>query len=68
MSLHQAGHTSNQVEDDRLKIDMSIVREMVDKGEIRLEWVEGANQISDVLTKKGAPWNKLCKVVQEGKF
>ena len=68
LSLHQAVHSTNNMRDKRLLIDIAIIREMIDKQEIRLEWVPGVNQLSDVLTKKGAGWQKLRDVLEKGKF
>ena len=68
LSLHQAAHSTNQVQGNRLKIDMAMIRDMVKKEEVKIEWVNGAHQLSDVLTKKGARWHKLFKVLEQGKF
>ena len=68
LSLYQSGHTTNNLLDDRLKIDMAIIREMVSKNEITLEWVPGSDQVSDVLTKKGASNKKLIDMIERGHF
>ena len=68
LSLYQAAHSTNQLEDDRLKIDMAIIREMVQRQEIQLQWAPGSEQVSDVLTKKGASWEKLCDVLKRGEI
>lgn len=66
LSLYQAAHTTGKLVDSRLIIDMAIIREMISKDEINLEWVPGSEQISDVLTKKGASRIKLAQVVEQG--
>ena len=65
-SLFQAAHSTNTLNDKRLRIEMSIVREMLERKEINLTWVETKEQIADVLTKNGASNTKLLKTLQEG--
>ena len=63
-SLFQAAHTTNTLSDKRLRIEMSIVREMIERGELELVWVEAKHQLADVLTKKGASSASLLEVLQ----
>ena len=65
-SLFQAAHSTNTLNDKRLRIEMSIVREMLERKEINLTWVETKEQLADVLTKNGASNTKLLKTLQEG--
>ena len=68
LSLYQSAHTTGHLIDDRLIIDMAIIREMVSKREIKLEWVPGSDQISDILTKRGASNKKLSEILERGTF
>ena len=67
-SLYDAVHSSTQVQDKRLRIEIAILREMLNKGEItRVAWVESQNQIADSLTKKGMPSFKVLCYFSEPK-
>ena len=65
-SLFQAAHSTNTLNDKRLRVEMSIVREMLERKEIELVWVEAKKQLADVLTKRGASSLTLLKILQEG--
>ena len=67
-SLHDSTNTTNQVADRRLRVEISAIREMKDKGEISLSWISKDNQIADCLMKKGAPYNNLTSALQNGKL
>ena len=67
-SLYDAVNTTNQVSDRRLRVDISSIREYQDTNEIEVIWVNGCDQLADVLTKKGASSHKLIKVINEGKL
>ena len=58
-------NTSNLMIDKRLRVDISSLREMHDKGEVNFRWIEGDNQLADVLTKRGATKKKLLNVLTE---
>ena len=59
-SLHDALLSSKQVNDQRLRIDISVVDDMLARSELeRVIWVSGANQLADALTKKGVSPYKL---------
>ena len=45
---------------------MSILREAKDEENINIEWIEGKEQLADVLTKKGVNPVKLNNVLQSG--
>ena len=65
-SLFQAAYTLNTLSDKRLRVEMSIVRQMIERKEIKLFWIEAKEQLANVLTKKGASSLALLKVLQEG--
>ena len=65
-SLFEVTGTSNLVSDKRLRVEVAAIREMIDKGEITINWVGKESQLSDSLTKKGASASLLLKVLKEG--
>ena len=54
--------------DKRLHVEMGILRQMVSRNEVCLEWCKGEDQNSDVLTKLGASGKKLRDVLSCGKL
>ena len=50
--LYDAVNTTNITRDKQLRIEMAVVREMVDNKEIKLEWITKDYQLADMLTKK----------------
>lgn len=65
-SLHDAVNTTNLISDKRLRIDIAAIREMSEKEEVQIKWVDTKSQIADVLTKKGPSKYNLLKVLQQG--
>ena len=66
-SLWQNIHSTKQLSDERLQIDISIMREMVEKKEVaKVEWVSTEKQLADCLTKKGASSRKLVQALRGG--
>ena len=63
-SLVEMLHTTKIISDMRLRVDVSKLREMVIIGEIKVDWVEGRNQLADTLTKRGASSDKLLKALE----
>ena len=67
-SLYDAAHSSTQIEDKRLRIEIAILREMLNKREItRFAWVESGKQVADSLTKKGVPSFRILGYFSEPK-
>lgn len=65
-SLIDASHTTSQLENKRLQIDVGILREMLDRKEIEeLRWIDTKHQIANALTKAGAPTDYLLKVIND---
>ena len=65
-SLFEAAQTVKTIKDTRLRVEMSIVREMLEKNEIRIQWIQSNQQLANVLTKNGAPCEPLLKVLRNG--
>ena len=53
-SLFENVHSTKNVDEKRLRIDLAIMKQMIQRNEICMNWVESAYQISDSLTKRGA--------------
>ena len=59
-SLYDALLSSKQVGDKILRIDISVIDDLLARSEIeKVLWVSGANQLADALTKKGVATDKL---------
>lgn len=56
------------INDPRLRVDIARMREMVEIGEVSVNWVRGASQLADPLTKRGASSELLVKVLSSGTF
>ena len=64
--LYDAVNTTNTINDKRLRIEMAIVREMVENSEIA--WIKKEYQLADVFTKSGASSELLIEVLKNGKI
>ena len=59
-NLVQSVYSTNTITDKRLQMDISVLREMIEKKELsKVEWVPTERQLADCLTKKGASSRKL---------
>ena len=67
-SLFDAAHTSTQIKDRRLRVEMSAIRDIKEKGEISIIWTNKGKQLADVLTKKGASPLALLEAVGRGRI
>ena len=65
-SLFEALGTSKQVQDKRLCIEISALCQVVEKGEVTINWKPGARQLSDPLTKHGASTKLLRHTLEKG--
>ena len=63
-ALWENVHSTKLSHDDRLQIDISIMREMLEKKEVaKIEWVPAEQQLAECLTKKGASSGDLGKTI-----
>ena len=54
-SLLDALYSSKRIEDRRLRIDLAVLQDMLDRGELTsVAWVATSMQLADCLTKRGA--------------
>ena len=67
-SLYEAVNTTSQISDRRLRVEISMLRQMQEKNEIKICWTRTQNQLADSLTKKGAPFLQLLTTLKEGKL
>ena len=59
-SLYDAVHSTKSMEDKRLRVDVSVLRDMLHRKEISdIVWTEANNQLADSFTKLGASSAKL---------
>ena len=65
-NLYDAAHTTKTVVDARLRVDMAIVRQMIDRREVVIRWIETEKQLADCLTKQGASGFKLQQALTHG--
>ena len=63
-SLHDLLHNTKHALEKRLVLDISSLREMIDRKEVTVTWVDNKKQLSDVLTKAGSPPSVLLDIVQ----
>ena len=63
-SLFEAVHTWNAISDKRLRVEMAVAREKVEREEIKLEWIDSNSQLADILTKKGGSKRNLIDVLE----
>ena len=63
-SLVDALHSTKSVDDRRLRIDISVSKDMLEKREIDgVSWIESTSQLANCLTKKGASCERLWTAV-----
>ena len=63
-SLYETVKTTNSTKDLRLRVEIARLRQMVEKCEIEVNWIDGKYQLADCLTKKGASSHKLIDVLE----
>ena len=63
-SLMELLHSSRLVGDERLRIDMAVLKDMMDQNEITLvSWIPTVHQLANGLTKRGASVASLLSAV-----
>ena len=67
-SLLQAINSTHLVQEKRLRIDISAIKEVVESECVSVTWVPGVSQLADCLTKKGASPHSLINVITSGKL
>ena len=67
MSLHHHIMKGKQVSEKRLHVELSMLKEVVEKKECEIEWVDTAEQLSDCLTKHMVA-HRLLAVIRTGRL
>ena len=63
-SLSEAVHNINSISDKRLRAEMAVAREEVEREEIKMEWIDSKSQLADILTKKAGSRGNLSDVLE----
>ena len=67
-SLVKHLESNKLIRDLRMRVDVARLREMMELEEVKIEWVDSANQLADCLTKAGASSTKLVEVLKKNSF
>ena len=65
-SLYDNVYSVKNVSEKRLRIDLAILKEMIQNGEVKVFWVDSKVQLADVLTKMGVNPMKIARVFENG--
>ena len=65
-SLYDNVNSTKLCTEKRLRIDIAMLKEMQERGEMVLHWTDTKEQLADPLTKKGVSTLNLLKVVSTG--
>ena len=66
-SLVETLHSTRNVDDKHLRINIAVLREMIEKRDITVSWVQSAKQLANALTKRGADASLLLSVIRENR-
>ena len=58
-ALHEAVHSTKAMQNRRLRIDLSIIREYILNEQCEISWVQSKDQLADILTKDGVDSFKM---------
>ena len=67
-SLYKASQTTHLIQEKRLLIEISSIRQMIENSEIKLQWIESKLQIANSLTKSGASPRLLQHILSTGRL
>ena len=67
--LYDAVYSITPVLDKRLRIDVAILKEMIERKEVtQIKWIDKKYQLADLLTKREASSHNHMRVFAEGKL
>ena len=61
--FYDAAHSMKQTLEKRLLVDITAIKEMVERNEINITWIEKEKQLGDILTKSGVVSYKILSDV-----
>ena len=68
-SLHKNTHSTTIAQEHRLRVDLSVIKEMLAKGELlQLSWISSSDQLADCFTKHGANPIRLTGTLENRHF
>lgn len=68
-SLHDALKSTKQVTEKRLRLEISGIKDLMEKGIVKnVKWSDTHQQLADCLTKRGASSTLLLRTLEEGKI
>ena len=65
-SLHEALKSNKCVTEKRLRLEISGIKEVMERQQMIIHWAKAEEQVADCLTKTGASPIALLKLLQEG--
>ena len=66
--LFQAVKSTKFVKDKRQRLDITLIKQDVQKEQVEVRWVEAGDMLADPLTKKNAGAEQLLKVLEMGQL
>lgn len=64
-SLVESLYSTRNVDDKHLRINIAVLRDMIEKRDITLCWVQSAKPLANALTTRGSDASLLLSVVHE---
>lgn len=64
--LHDQISSTKQCADKRLRLDIAEIQETVNREINDIKWIQTSDMLADCLTKKGADFSKLSRVIEDG--
>ena len=67
-SSYDAIHSSTSVQDKKVRLEIALLRQYEERKEVDIHQVKGKENLSDVLTKRGASSKNLLSTISSGTF
>ena len=64
--LVESTKSTKQCSEHRLRMDMAVIQESLNTGDVQMKWTATQEQLSDCLTKNSADNKPLCEAVETG--
>jgi hypothetical protein len=64
--LHESIKSTKQCLEHRLRMDMAVIQESMQTGDVKMLWTTTQGQLSDCMTKMSADCKPLCTAVETG--